>query len=212
MTITWFGQSCFRIECKEGSVLIDPFDKTVGLKVPRVKDDLILVTHPHYDHNNLEGVEGETFVISNPGEYEIKGIHVQGISSFHDKAQGEERGMNTIYRIKAEDMVVCHMGDFGEGKLSDEQVEAIGDIDILMVPVGGHFTIDAKEAVEVISQIEPKVIIPMHYKVPGLTIKELEGPEKFIKELGLTAENVDKFKITAKTLPVDGTKLITFTL
>lgn len=212
MTISWFGQSCFRVECKEGSILIDPFDKNTGLKMPKIKDDLVLVTHPHHDHNNLEGAEAGVFVITNPGEYEIKGIHVQGISSFHDKEQGAARGLNTMYRIKAEDMVICHLGDFGEGKLSDEQVEAIGDVDILMVPVGGHYTIDAKEAVEVISQVEPKIVIPMHYKVGGLSIKELEGPEKFIKELGLTPESVDKFKVTAKTLPVDEMKLITFTL
>lgn len=212
MTITWFGQSCFRIECKEGSILIDPFDKSIGLKPPKIKDDLVLVTHPHHDHNNLEGAEKDTFVITNPGEYEIKGIHVQGITSFHDKAQGADRGLNTIYRIKAEDIVLCHLGDFGEGKLSDEQVEAIGDVDVLIVPVGGSVTIDAKEAVEVISQVEPKIVIPMHYDVSGLTIKDIEGPEKFIKELGLTPEKTDKYKVTAKTLPVDETKLVTFTL
>jgi L-ascorbate metabolism protein UlaG (beta-lactamase superfamily) len=212
MTITWFGQSCFRIECKEGSILIDPFDKAIGLKPPRIKDDVVLVTHPHFDHDNIEAADGETFVITNPGEYEIKNIHVQGIPSFHDKSQGSERGLNTIYRIKAEDMVLCHLGDFGEGKLSDEQVEAVGDVDILIVPVGGHFTIDAKEAIEIISQVEPKIVIPMHYQVPGLTIKELEGPEKFIKELGLTPETTDKFKIASKTLPIEEMKLVMLTL
>ena len=109
MTITWFGHSCFRIEAKEGSILIDPFDKKIGLKPPRLKDDLVLVTHEHYDHNNLEGVTGEELVIRGPGEYERKGMAVQGISSYHDNTQGSERGFNNIYRITAEDVVLCHL-------------------------------------------------------------------------------------------------------
>lgn len=207
MTITWYGQSCFRIETKEGSILIDPFSKDIGLRAPRIKDDLVLVTHEHYDHNNVDDVEGETFVIRGPGEYERKGIHVRGILSYHDTTSGSERGINTIYVIKAEEMTLCHLGDLGQPALTDEQVEAIGDVDVLMLPVGGTYTIDAKGAVQVVSQVEPKIIVPMHYQVPGLTVK-LESAEKFIKEIGLTPENVDKIKISKKALPVEETKLI----
>ncbi|HYU64675.1 MAG TPA: MBL fold metallo-hydrolase [Candidatus Paceibacterota bacterium] len=207
MTITWFGQSCFRIEAKEGSILIDPFSKEIGLRPPKIKDDIVLVTHQHYDHNSVTDANPEAFIIDNPGEYERKNIQIQGLLTYHDKSQGAERGLNTVYVIKAEDMAVCHLGDLGQEKLTDAQVEAIGDIDILLVPVGGTFTIDAKEAVEVINQIEPKVIIPMHYKIPELKI-DLGGPEKFVKEIGLTPEKTDKFKITKKLLPAEEMKLI----
>lgn len=207
MTISWFGQSCFRIEAKEGSILIDPFSKEIGLRPPKIKDDLVLVTHAHSDHNNLDGLNPEAFVIKNPGEYEKQGIAVHGVLSYHDKTQGKERGLNTMYVIKAEDMIVCHMGDFGEEKLSDEQIEQIGDVDVLMIPVGGVFTINYKEAVGVISQIEPKIVIPMHYKLPDLKI-DLEGVDKFVKELGLSPEKIDKFKIAKKNLPAEEMKLI----
>ena len=212
MNISWYGQSCFRLEAKEGSILIDPFDKEIGLKPPRVKDDLILVTHQHHDHNNIEGANPEAFVITNPGEYEKNGVYVQGIMSFHDKTEGKERGLNTIYIVRAEDVTICHMGDFGETKLSDKQIEAIGDVDILMIPVGGFYTIDYKEAVEIISQIEPKIIIPMHYKVKDLKSDKIDGVDKFIKELGLTPEKVDKYKVNKKTLPIEETKLVMFEL
>ena len=210
MTISWFGQSCFRIEAKEGSILTDPFSKDIGLKPPKIKDDLVLVSHNHYDHNNIEDVGPETFIIKNPGEYEKNGIAVLGINSYHDKSEGKERGSNTIYVIKAEDMTVCHLGDLGQEKLDEKQVEEIGDVDILMIPVGGSYTINYKEALEVISQIEPKIVIPMHYKIKDLNI-DIESADKFVKELGLTPEKVDKFKIAKKTLPAEEVKLVMFT-
>ena len=210
MTITWFGQSCFRIEAKEGSMLIDPF-KDIGLKPPKIKDDLVLVTHEHYDHNNVEDAPAETFIINTPGEYEKNGIAVLGIHSYHDKTEGKERGPNTIYLIKAEDMTVCHLGDLGQEKLDEKQIEEIGDVDILMLPVGGSYTINYKEAVEVISQIEPKIVIPMHYKVKDLNI-DIESADKFVKEIGLVPEKVEKFKIAKKNLPAEEVKLVMFNL
>ncbi len=211
MTISWYGQSCFRVEVKEGSILIDPFSKDIGLRPPRIKDDVLLVTHQHSDHNNVEDANPEAFLIQNPGEYEKQGIAVRGIPSFHDDKQGTERGPNTIYVIKAEEMTIAHLGDLGH-TLTDEQIEAIGDIDVLMIPVGGTYTIDAKTAVEVISQIEPKIIIPMHYMVTGHTPSPLEGVEKFVKELGLTPETVEKFKVVKKTLPTEEMKLVVLTI
>lgn len=208
VTISWFGQSCFRLDAKEGSILIDPFSKEIGLKPPRIKDDIVLVTHQHRDHNNIEDAGSESFIIQNPGEYENKGVAIRGIQTFHDDKQGTERGLNTVYTIKAEELNVCHLGDLGH-TLSDQQVEDIGDVDILMIPVGGTYTIDAKTAVEVINQIEPKIVIPMHYEVPGL-IYELDASTKFIKELGLTPENVDTYKIAKKNLPVEEVKLVVF--
>ncbi|OGN16906.1 MAG: hypothetical protein A3C88_00470 [Candidatus Yanofskybacteria bacterium RIFCSPHIGHO2_02_FULL_50_12] len=210
MTISWYGHSCFRIEAKEGSILTDPFSKEIGLRPPKIKDDVVLVSHQHYDHNNIEDVNSEAFIIQNPGEYEKQGISILGIQSFHDNTNGSERGLNTIYVIKAEEMTLCHLGDLGH-KLTDHQIEEIGDVDILMIPVGGNYTIGPKEAVEVISQIEPKIIIPMHYKIPGLTV-EIDGSEKFVKELGLTPETVDKYKIAKKLLPAEEVKLVMFNI
>ena len=215
MTINWFGQSCFRLEAKEAhstgsgqvSILIDPFSKEIGLKPPKIKDDIVLVSHEHDDHNNIEDITPESFLINNPGEYEKKGIAIRGIASYHDKTEGKERGLNTIYIVKAEDMTICHLGDLGQEKLTDNQVDEIGDIDILFIPVGGNYTINYKEAIEVIGQIEPKIIIPMHYKIKDLKI-ELDGPEKFVKELGLTPEKTDKYKISKKLLPLEEMRLV----
>lgn len=209
MTISWLGHSCFRLESKDISCLTDPFSKDIGLRAPRLNDNIILVSHAHYDHNNIEGASQNAFIVQNPGEYEVKNVYIRGIDSFHDKSQGAERGPNTIYVIDIEDIKVCHLGDLGQEKLTDAQVDAIGDIDILMVPVGGKYTLDYKEAVEVVNQIEPKIVIPMHYKIPDLKL-DIEGAEKFIKELGLTPEKTDKFKITKKILPVEEMKLVTF--
>lgn len=187
--------------------MIDPFSKTIGLKPPKIKDDIVLITHSHFDHNDLEDMNPEAFVIDSPGEYEKKGIAIRGISSYHDKVEGKERGINTIYVLKAEDVTICHLGDLGQEKLTESQVDEIGDVDILLVPVGGNYTINYKEAIGVISQIEPKIIIPMHYKVKDLKI-ELDGPEKFVKELGLAPEKVDKYKIAKKLLPLEEMKLV----
>jgi L-ascorbate metabolism protein UlaG (beta-lactamase superfamily) len=211
MTINWYGRACFRLEAKEGSILIDPFSKEIGLKPPRIKDDVVLVTHQHQDHNAIEDANPEAFVIQNPGEYENRGIAIRGIQSFHDNKEGTEKGLNTIYVLKAEDLNICHLGDLGH-ILTDHQVEDIGDVDILMIPVGGGgYTLDAKMAVEVINQIEPKVVIPMHYKDGSLNDK-LEAPEKFVKELGLTPEKVDKYKIAKKLLPTEEIKLVMFSI
>ncbi|PIR42093.1 MAG: hypothetical protein COV30_00105 [Candidatus Yanofskybacteria bacterium CG10_big_fil_rev_8_21_14_0_10_37_15] len=209
MTISWFGHSCFRIEAKEGNILTDPFSKDIGLKPPKIKDDLVLVSHNHYDHNNIGDAPDGIFIIKNPGEYEKNGVAVLGIHSYHDKSEGKESGPNTIYIIRAEDMTICHLGDLGQEKLTEKQVQDIGDVDILMIPVGGNYTIDYKEALEVVSQIEPKIVIPMHYKVKNLNI-DIDGVDKFVKGLGLTPEKVDKLKIIKKSLPNEEVKLILF--
>ena len=212
MVLTWLGHSCFRLEGKDVSLLIDPFSKEIGLRAPRIKDNLILVTHKHYDHANLEGLEGETMVIDGPGEYESRGGYVHGIPSFHDNSGGSERGLNTIYVIKLEEVTICHLGDFGQEKLDDQQLDLIGNVDVLLVPVGGKYTIGYKEAAAIVGQIEPKMIVPMHYKIPDLKIEGLDGVDKFLKEIGLTPEKVDKLKITPKTLPQEEIKLVTFEL
>ncbi len=199
MKITWHGQSCFKLLVKSNTgdkitILIDPFDKETGLTPPRGNADIVLITHGHHDHNNLKAVSGTPFVINGPGEYDVKGVPIKGVYSYHDNSKGNERGVNTMYIIEAEDMKICHLGDLGQKELADEQLDKIGEIDILMVPVGGIYTIDGGEAVKVINQIEPSVAIPMHYKVDGLTIK-LEKVDDFLKEISLTPETMEEYNV-----------------
>jgi len=215
MNIIFHGQSCFEIqvksEAKEGDAIIaiDPFGESVGLKAPKIKADILLITHNHPDHNNKKAVSGEDlFIIETPGEYERKGIYVKGILAFHDQKEGEERGDIVIYKIEAEGITLCHLGDLGQKELTSEQIEEIGEVDILFLPVGGVYSLDAKQAAEVVSQIEPRVVIPMHYKLPG-GMKELDGVDKFLKQMGQESIAPEKkFKATAKTLPVEETKVV----
>lgn len=214
MQITWYGQSCFQISSSQGknnhvSMVIDPFDEATGLKLPKLEADILLVTHQHHDHNNIKAVGGNPFVIEGPGEYEIKEIFTQGIPSFHDSSFGKERGLNTIYTIDAEDIRLCHLGDLGQKELTSEQIDQIGDIDILMIPIGGNYTIGSKDAVKIMSQIEPSIVIPMHYAVPKLKIK-LEALEQFLKTMGIKRlEPLPKLSIRKKDISPEEAKIIT---
>ena len=211
MYITWLGQSAFKLQDKLGTdgltVTTDPFDSDfTGLKMPSFEADIVTISHDHKDHNNVKAIRKEPFVINTAGEYEYKGVYIEGVDSYHDEDKGETRGGNVIYRIDFEDLVITHLGDLGT-VLTDKQVEILEGTDILLIPVGGGYTLDAKKAVEVINQLEPRIIIPMHYQVEGLKF-ELDNVEKFIKELGLTPEYEEKLKMTKKDLPVEDAKLV----
>jgi L-ascorbate metabolism protein UlaG (beta-lactamase superfamily) len=205
MQIIWKGQSNFQIIASRGKggevkIVIDPFDPEIGLKPASTEADILLVTHNHKDHNNVQSVKGSPFLIEGPGEYDIKDVFIQGISAFHDKSQGKERGSITIYTIEAEDLRLCHLGDLGQKELTSDQLEEIGEVDILMIPVGGIFTIDAVDAARIISQIEPKIVIPMHYLIPKLKIK-LDSLDKFLKVMGhKTIEPQNKLIVKKKDL------------
>ncbi len=206
--IVWAGQACFQVSVSNGkdnsaNIVIDPFSD-IGLRMPNFEADILLVTHQHQDHNNVGAVKGNPFIIEGPGEYEIKEVFIKGIHSFHDDKEGKERGLNTIYTVEAEGMKFCHLGDLGQKQLTDEQLEKIGAVDILMIPVGGIYTIDAGESQKIIGQIEPKVVIPMHYSLPKLKFK-LDGLEKFLKAMGKNSiEAQDKFTVKLSTLPKEG--------
>ncbi len=210
MIITYFGHSCFRIQDKIGpegvSLATDPFNKSLGIKLPNFEADIITVSHNHNDHNNVSALRGNPFVIDSAGEYEVKGIMIFGLDSKHDDKGGAERGDNVIYRIKVDEITVAHLGDLGH-ILNDDQLDKLDGVDILFVPVGGKYTLDAKKAVEVISQIEPRLVIPMHYKTRGVKL-DVEPVDKFVKELGIEPKTEDKLKINKKDLPPEGMDLV----
>jgi len=210
MYITWLGQSCFKLQDKIGSdgvtLITDPFDVSAGLKVPHYEADIVTVSHDHHDHNNTGAIRGNPFVINTAGEYEIRDVFIEGVESAHDEKNGEERGENIIYRIEMEDISITHLGDLGH-VLDAKQLEKLEGTDILLIPVGGKYTINAAKAVEVISQIEPRIVIPMHYKIPGIKT-DIDGVEKFIKELGLKPRMEEKLKINKKDLPQEDMELV----
>lgn len=213
MILTWLGHSCFKLQDKIGpdgvTVVTDPFDKEVGLKLPNFEADIVTVSHDHHDHNNIGTLRGNPFIIDCAGEYDKKNILVEGIDSYHDDVQGTKLGRNLIFRLEVDDISIVHLGDLGQA-LDSAQLEKLAGIDILLIPVGGKYTLDAKKAVEVIAQIEPRIVIPMHYRTPDSQKEQLEldDVEKFIKELGLTPSYEEKLKINKKDLPQEDMELV----
>ena len=164
MKIEYFGHSCFRITAKNGvSVVTDPYTG-VGYELPiGFTADIVTVSHGHFDHNYLDGVQGYQTVLTDTDKKEIKGIKFEGISTSHDEQSGKLRGKNIVYKMEIDGKTVCHFGDLGEA-CSSELLEKIGKIDILLLPIGGKYTIDATQAVEFVEKIQPAIVIPMHYK------------------------------------------------
>ena len=211
MIISWLGHSTFKLQGKTQSdtvtVITDPFypEKT-GLKLPRLEADIVTISHGHDDHNNSEAIKGEPRIITGAGEYEIKGVFIEGVPSWHDDKKGAERGGNIMYRFEIEDLSVTHLGDLGT-ELDNKQLESLEGTDILLVPIGGIYTIDAQKAVAVINQIEPRIVIPMHYKIPGLTY-ELDSLEKFLKAIAIKPREEEKLKITKRDLPQENMEVV----
>lgn len=211
MDIIWYGQACFKLKGKEASVIIDPFDPDfTGLKLPKdLEADIVLKTHDHKDHSNTGAVGGSPIIFEGPGEYESKGVVITGVASYHDNSGGSERGLNTIFNVIVDGLRVAHLGDLGQNALTEQQVQEIDTTDILLIPVGSIYTIDAKMAANIVSQLEPKIIIPMHYGgVPGLKFP-LDPVDKFLKEMG--AENttpIAKLSISKDKLPEEPTVVV----
>jgi len=181
-------------------VVTDPYGPSTGLKLPRLTATVVTVSHEHEDHNNVEAVKGSPFVISGPGEYEVEGIFVIGVATWHDDKGGRELGRNTAYLIEFEDLTICHLGDLGH-VLSQEQVEQLSNIDVLMVPVGGRSTLTGTRAAEVVGLLEPGIVIPMHYRVPGLKA-QIETANRFLKEMAVeNPERIDTLTVTAGSTP-----------
>jgi len=197
MIINWYGQNCFRINVQTAkdqavNILVDPPDKESGLRSPKMEADILLVD------SGGAAASGNYFLITGPGEYEIKGVYIEGIPS----------SKNTIYTIRAEEIKICHLGKFNQDELTPDQLERIGDIDILMIPVGARETIDSRKAVKIMSQIEPKIIIPMNYKIPKMKIK-LDPVDNFLKSLGIKSlPALPKLSIKKKDISAEEAKIV----
>jgi len=182
MEIKWLGHACFEIISKDGKVIVtDPYDESIGYPVPEVTADVVTVSHEHYDHNNVAAVKGDPEVVRGAGEHICKGMRFFGVETYHDTSRGAERGENTVFLFDVDEIRLCHLGDLGH-VLEASQLKSIRerDIDILFIPVGGVYTIDAKGANEVLEQLEPKIAVPMHYKTPPLRLN-IKKEDKFLK-------------------------------
>ena len=179
MEITWLGHACFLIKDSKGrKLLTDPFDTTLGYEVYKGSPDIVTMSHQHFDHNYSKELKGNYETINKIGMFYVCDIPIKGIPSYHDKDKGAKRGENIIFTFKMDDYTLCHLGDLGH-TLSDDDMEAIGNVDILFIPVGGNYTIDGKEASEVTRKINPKIVIPMHYKTSQVSFP-LDGVETFL--------------------------------
>ncbi len=203
MQIKYLGHSSFLLKSKDARVVTDPFDEKIGIKFPKTEADIVTVSHHHPDHDKSKQIVGDPLVIDWPGEYEKMGVRIFGFKSYHDKEKGAQRGENILYKIEMEEISILHCGDMGvvpEQELLDE----IGDVDILLVPVGGFYTIDASDAEEVIKKIEPSIVIPMHYNTPEKDQKvfgKLSGVEEFLKKSGIEkVEPVDQLTVKKENL------------
>jgi L-ascorbate metabolism protein UlaG (beta-lactamase superfamily) len=208
--ITYFGLNAVRLRGREATVMIDPYEPKLGLSPVRLNVQIVIFTHDDPTHFSLQGLSGEPHVVSGAGEFEIKGVAMTGTQMYHDAKKGAERGKNFAYTVEIDDLRICHLGHLGHS-LSEDQLEGIGSkIDVLFVPIGGGSHINSAQATEIVNQIEPKLVIPISYKLPGLTLlaQNLEGLEKFAKEMGAT-DLTPQPKLQISTTPsVDETKLL----
>ena len=200
MEIVWLGHACFRLRGREATIVTDPCPPSTGYGIGKPTADIVTVSHYHEDHSYLKAVAGTPTVIDGPGEYEVHGAFITGVSTYHDRRQGAEQGANLAFVVEMEDLRVCHLGDLGHTP-TPEQVEEMSGADVLLVPVGGQTTLDGPAAAEVVNLLEPRLVIPMHYKTEA-TKDRLEPPDRFLKEMGAGAlERQPKLTVTASSLP-----------
>lgn len=211
MEIKYLGHSAFRIKSGAVTLVTDPFDPgMVGLPFAKISADIVTISHQHKDHNFLEKIEGtaersEPLIFDAPGEYEASDVGVVGFNSYHDDKQGAERGKNTIFVFQIEGVLVAHMGDLGH-QLSDKEIEDLGPIDVLLIPVGGVFSLGPDGAAKVISALGPSLVVPMHYKLPGMSadFESLVTVDEFLAKAELeTVRREDKLRVTKDSLPED---------
>lgn len=207
MQITYHGHSCFKLKGESGTLVTDPFsDKAVGIPLSRLSADIITISHDHADHNAKDKVKGTAnrenpFVIDFPGEYEVGGISVFGTKTYHDQVEGAERGNNIVFKILIDGLSVCHLGDLAH-QLDEKQLDSIGMVDVLFLPVGGPFSLMGDEAIKVANAISPSILIPMHYSDSSYPSDTKCQPlEQFLQSFGMSAEPEDKLIVEKDRLP-----------
>lgn len=209
MKVKWLGHACFLITSEAGlKIITDPYPQGSGLSYAPIKEaaDIVTMTHDHFDHNNVSALPGKPQVITGSGVKTIKGVEFRGINTYHDASLGKERGANTAFCFSVDGIKICHLGDLGH-RLNQEQIDEIGRIDVLLVPIGGVFTIDAKLAETVVDDLKPKIAMPMHYKTskcdwPLNTVEDFVADKKNVKKL-----NVSEIELKVDKLP-ESTEII----
>jgi L-ascorbate metabolism protein UlaG (beta-lactamase superfamily) len=204
MEITWYGRACFRLKGRDATVITDPCPPSTGFVAGKHSVELLTISHDHPDHSYTRSITAG-LTLTRPGEYEYSDLLVMGIRTFHDGEAGGSRGENMVFSFEIDGVHVCHLGDLGH-LLSDEQLSELGPIDVLLVPVGGGTTLTPAEAAEVVAQIGPKIVIPMHYGIDGAS-KDLGGPEKFLHEMAAEPIRQPKAQVTVSSLP-DETQVV----
>lgn len=202
MKIKWFGHSCFIITSENGTkILTDPYNDMLGYKLPEIKADIVSTSHNHSDHNNINAVNSNFVHINETGSFSEHGIEIKGVETFHDKVSGAEKGKNIIYNFEIDGINICHCGDLGH-ILNSDYAEEIGNVDILLIPVGGGYTIDALDAVKVTKQLKPTIIIPMHYRTEALgEMGHLFAEvDEFVLASGLKAKEYSELELNKETL------------
>ena len=210
MDITYLGHSSFKLRTTNATVVTDPYNKEIGLEMPRVSADVVTVSHQHDDHNATNNVSGTSrrenpFIVESPGEYEVGGVSVFGIKTYHDDQEGALRGDNNVYSILIDGVSIIHLGDLGH-TVTQKQIADLGTADVLLCPVGGHYTLDPKKVSELINVFEPSIFIPMHFKTPAhdpKTFGDLITLDEFVKDFGTEPKKADKLSVTKTTLPED---------
>jgi len=208
MEITYLGHSCFKLRGKPGTIVLDPYADTVGFSMSSASADIVTSSHDHSDHNAVNKVKGtarrdKPFTINTPGEYEVGGISVFGVPTYHDTSEGTERGRNTVFTVFMEHLRICHLGDLGH-ELTDAQKTEIGSVDVLLLPVGGHFTINSEIAVKMINEFDPSYVIPMHYRTDEHNLDlfaDLQPLQTFLNEYGVTKTPVKSLTVEQASLP-----------
>jgi L-ascorbate metabolism protein UlaG (beta-lactamase superfamily) len=200
MEISWLGHSCFIIKGKEKTIVTDPYSPSLGYSLGEPKADIVAISHFHPGHSYVEGMADDPRQVKCPGEYEIGGVFITGIATFHDKEKGKLKGKNTVYLIEMDGVTLCHLGDLGH-RLTPQLMEELGSVDILFLPVGEISTIPIDIAVETVKQVNPHIVIPMHYKTDAV-VTDLKPVDKFLSKMGIQGiEAKSKLSITQSSLP-----------
>lgn len=208
MEISWFGHACFQLRGKSAILITDPFSPQLDepLRLSKANPTIVTISHTHPGHIQAIGMSGAPYVVRGPGEYEISDVLITGVASYHDDKSGKEHGRNTIYMIHMDDLVICHLGALGH-TLKEEQLEEVADADVLLVPIGSNTTINAAQAAEVISQVEPRLVIPMYSVTTAESgIRETTDPlDKFCREMGVqvNTQPQSKLNVTRSNLPLE---------